>query len=140
LSHFTEKRPQLPGQEVPGLGLAREMSEIELRIAMRVGLTGIAFRPSWYHMAFAARARFQFVEPKRQGRFLAMLRDLGHRSLLEVTLACAKGHVRMNGKKYTWEADEMVYLLDTALTENAIATEEANRVLFTLDEATVAAS
>lgn len=139
LAHFTEKRPQLPGQEVPGLGLAREMSEIELRIAIRLGLAGIAFRPSWYHMAYAARARFRFVEPQRQGRFLAMIRDLGQRSLLDVTLACAHGHVRMNGNAYTWEADEMVYLLDTLPEECPLAAEEAARVTFTLDAETAAA-
>lgn len=138
LAQFTEKRPQLPGQEVPGLGMAREMSEIELRIAMRLGFAGIAFRPSWYHMAYAARSRFQFVDPRRQGRFLAMLRDLGHCPLLEVTLACADGRVRMNGERYTWEADEMVYLLDTPIAESAIATEEADRVRFTIENVTAA--
>lgn len=134
LAHFTEKRPQLPGQDVPGLGMAREMSELELRIAIRLGFTGLAFRPGWYHMAFAARARFQFVDPQRQGRFLAMLRDLGRRPLLEVTLACAEGRVRMNGDAYTWEADEMVYLLDTVPIENAAIEKEAQRVTFRVED------
>lgn len=133
LAYFTARRPQLPGQEHPGLGLAREMSEIELRIAIRLGLEGIAFRPSWYHMAYAARSRFQFVDPRRQGRFMAMLRDLGRHPLLEVTLACAHGQLRMNGEVYTWEADEMVYLLDQQPSENPLIAEEAERVTFTLE-------
>jgi hypothetical protein len=134
LVHFTEKRPRLPGQEVPGLGMAREISELELRIAIRLGFAGIAFRPSWYHMAFAARSRFQFADCRRQGRFLAMQRDLGHRPLLEVTLGCAQGRVRMNGEKYTWEADVMMYLLDAAPTENTTTVEETQRVVFTFDD------
>jgi acetoin utilization deacetylase AcuC-like enzyme len=134
LAQFTEKRPQLPGQEVPGLGMAREMSELELRIAIRLGFSGIAFRPSWYHMAYAARARFYFVDPQRQARFLAMVRDLGKRSLLDVTLACAHGRVRMNGEPYTWEADEMVYLLDEPLPENPAVQAEAEKVRFTMAE------
>jgi hypothetical protein len=138
LAHFTDKRPKLPGQEVPGLGLAREMSEIELRMAIRLGFAGIAFRPSWYHMAYTARSRFRFVDPQRQGRFLAMIRDSGHRSLLDVTMACAEGHVRMNGETYTWEADEMVYLLDTTPEENPVVAEEAARVTFTFDVDTAA--
>lgn len=133
LAHFTERRPQLPGQEVPGLGLAKEMSEIELRIALRLGFEGIAFRPSWYHMAYAGRARFYFVDPRRQGRFLAMIRDLGHHSLLEVTLACANARIRMNGTPYTWEADEMVYLLNKPPEEDPAIAEEMRRVSFEME-------
>ncbi|HRI72659.1 MAG TPA: hypothetical protein PK156_50830, partial [Polyangium sp.] len=132
IAQFTQKRPQLPGQEFPGLGLAREMSEIELRMAKRLGFAGVAFRPSWYHTAFAARSRFQFVNPQRQGRFLAMIRDLKTYSLLDVTLACAHEGVLMNGEPYTWEADEMVYLLDEPPAENPAIAEESNRVTFTL--------
>lgn len=134
LAHFTEKRPKLPGQEVPGLGMAREMSELELRIAIRLGFTGLAFRPGWYHMAFAARSRFQFVDQKRQGRFVAMLRDLGRHPLLDVTLACAQGRIRMNGEQYTWEADAMVYLLDTVPTNSEAIEKEAQSVTFTVDD------
>lgn len=133
LAPFTDKRPQLPGQEVPGLGLAREMSEIELRIAIRLGFEGIAFRPSWYHMAYTARSRFRFVDPKRQGRFLAMLRDLAPYPLLEVTMACAHGRVRMDGERYVWEADEMVYLMGTPIQEDPLAVDEAKRVKFSME-------
>lgn len=132
LAQFTEKRPQLPGQEVPGLGMAREMSELELRIALRLGFGGIAFSPSWYHMAYTAKSRFYFVEPRRHGRFLAMMRDLGKYSLLEVTLACANGRVLMNGEPYTWEASEMVYLLDKAIPEDPMVQAEAECVTFTM--------
>lgn len=133
LAHFTANRPQLPGQEVPGLGLAKEMSELELRIAIRLGFAGIAYRPSWYHMAYAGRAKFHFVDPRRQGRFLAMIRDLRHLSLLEVTLACAAGRVHKNGAPYTWEADEMVYLLDKPPEADPAINEEMQRVSFRLE-------
>jgi hypothetical protein len=134
LAQFTEKKPQLPGQEVPGLGMAREMSELELRIAIRLGFSGIAFSPSWYHMAYAARSRFYFVDPRRQGRFLAMVRDLSKYSLLDVTLACANGRIRMNGEPYTWEASEMVYLLDKPVPEDPMVQAEAECVTFTMAE------
>jgi len=140
LAQFTEKRPQLPGQEVPGLGMAREMSELELRIAIRLGFSGIAFSPSWYHMAYTARARFYFVDPRRQGRFLAMIRDLSKYSLLEVTLACANGRVFKNGEPYTWEASEMVYLLDKPVPEDPMVQAEAECVTFTMSEQVTAST
>lgn len=105
---FSTFRPQLPGQEVPGLGLAREMAQILGLMARRLLLDGVAFRPSWYHMAYAARHTGRFLDSARQGRFLALVRDSRDRPLLEVTRAVAEGRVTLNGAPYAWEAEEMV--------------------------------
>ncbi len=107
-AHFSNLRPQLPGQEVPGLGLAREMTQILTLMAKRLMLEGVAFRPSWFHMAWAARHDARFVDPQRQGRFEALVRDVSKVSLLEATRAIAAGHVALNGQPYAWEPDEMV--------------------------------
>src|SRR5438477_4929021 len=45
-ARFSAERPQLPGQEVPGLGLSREVLELISRMAARLGLEGLAFRPA----------------------------------------------------------------------------------------------
>ncbi|HEY6097803.1 MAG TPA: histone deacetylase, partial [Anaeromyxobacter sp.] len=108
---FSGKRPRLPGQEVPGLGMAREVGTMLARMAVRLGLGGVAFRPAHYHTAYAARHEFAFVDPDRQGRFEALVRDLAGMPLLEATLAVAEGRVRLDGRPYPWEADEMVYWL-----------------------------
>lgn len=105
---FSSVRPQLPGQEVPGLGLAREMSQLVGLMAKRVLLDGVAFRPSWFHMAYAARHVSRFVNPQRQGRFEALVRDLKVVPLLQATRAVAEGRITLNGEPYTWEADEMI--------------------------------
>ena len=81
-AHFSNLRPQLPGQEVPGLGLAREMSQLLTLMAKRLLLDGVAFRPSWYHMAWAARHDARFIDSGRQGRFEALVRDLKEVPLL----------------------------------------------------------
>jgi acetoin utilization deacetylase AcuC-like enzyme len=107
-SRFSSTRPQLPGQEVPGLGLAKEMTHLLTLIAARLLLDGVAFRPSWFHMAWAARHSARFVDPGRQGRFEALCRDVRGIPLLEATRAMADGRVRLNGAPYAWEADEMV--------------------------------
>jgi acetoin utilization deacetylase AcuC-like enzyme len=107
-ARFSGVRPQLPGQEVPGLGLAKEMTQLLALIAKRLLLAGIAFRPSWYHMAWAARDGARFVNPRRQGRFEALCRDLRGVPLLEATRAVAEGKVLLNGAPYAWEPDEMV--------------------------------
>lgn len=107
-ARFSAVRPQLPGQEVPGLGLAKEMTQLLAIMAGRLLLDGVAFRPSWFHMAWAARHSARFVDPERQGRFEALCRDLRQVPLLEATRAVAEGKVRLNGQPYAWEADEMV--------------------------------
>ncbi len=105
---FSALRPQLPGQEVPGLGLAREMTQLLGLMAKRLVLDGVAFRPSWYHMAFAARHGARFVTAVRQGQFEALMRDLRDVPLLDATRLVADGRVTLNDRPWKWEADEMV--------------------------------
>ncbi|MFZ5470529.1 MAG: histone deacetylase, partial [Myxococcota bacterium] len=133
-ARFSDKRPQLPGQEVPGLGLARETAELLGLMARRLVLDGVAFRPAWFHIAYAGRYRARFVDPARQGRFEALMRDLKHLSLLKATTAVAQGRVRLDGKPYQWEADDMVYWLsrDEKQAEAEIAAER-ERAHFTVE-------
>jgi hypothetical protein len=127
---FSPERPRLPGQDVPGLGIAREAGMLLVRIAERLGLAGVAFRPSWLHTAYPARPYMRFVDSARQGRFEALLRDLGDLRLLEATTALAEGRVQMNGEAYVWEADEMVHWLDGRHGDREAARAERERVRF----------
>lgn len=134
-AQFSAMRPQLPGQEVPGLGLAREMTQLLGLMAKRLMLDGVAFRPSWYHMAWAARHNAHFIDARRQGRFEALMRDLATLSLLDATRAVAEGHVRLNGAPYAWEPDEMVYRVkeDEAPQDRAAVAAERDRCHFAMD-------
>jgi hypothetical protein len=103
------------------------------RMAVRLRLRGVAFRPAHYHTAFSARHDFTFVDPARQGRFEAMVRDLAGVSLLEATEAVTAGKVTMNGAPYAWEADEMIYWIRSGLPLDREAVElERARVRFEL--------
>ncbi len=131
---FAVSRPRLPGQEVPGLGLAREAGELLVRMAHRLDLDGLGFRPGWYHVAYTARYRFKMSDPTRQGRFEALTRDLGHLPLLHVTRAIAKGRVLMNGQPYRWEPALMVmYFQRPAMYDERVEVERGS-VKFCLAE------
>lgn len=133
-ARFNDRRPQLPGQDAPGLGLAREIGWALARIARRLGLDGVAYRPAWFHTAYSGRYHFVFANPVHQGRFEAMQRDLKDVPLIDVTRAAAEGRLRINGEPYTWEAEEMVFwLARSPLDEEAVA-RERDRVRFTLVE------
>ena len=133
-AQFSERRPRLPGQDVPGLGLAREAGTMLARMAIRLGLGGVVFRPAYFHTAYAARHEFAFVDPERQGRFEALVRDLAHVPLLEATNLVAEGRVRMDGRPYAWEADEMAYWLRESPADAGEVERERETVKFTVAE------
>jgi len=131
-AQFSALRPKLPGQDVPGLGIAREAVTMLARMAIRLGLGGVAFRPAHYHNAWAARHGFAFVDPDRQGRFEALVRDLAGLTLLEATIAVDEGRVLLDGKPYGWEADDMAYWLHESPTAPGEVERERDRVSFTV--------
>jgi acetoin utilization deacetylase AcuC-like enzyme len=130
---FSDRRPRLPGQDVPGLGLGREIGTMLALMAARLGLGAVVFRPAHFHTAYAARHAFQFVDPDRQGRFEALLRDLAGLPLLAATNAVAAGDVKLDGAPYAWEADEMAYWLREAPIEAGEVERERDRVRFTYE-------
>ena len=110
-AHFSERRPRLPGQEVPGLGLAQEAGTMLARMAVRLGLGGVAFRPSNFHVAYSARQGLRLRPAGAPGRFEALVRDLADYPLARATQLVADGKVLLGDTPYEWEADEMVYWL-----------------------------
>jgi acetoin utilization deacetylase AcuC-like enzyme len=137
-AQFSERRPRLPGQDVPGLGLAREAGTMLARMAVRLGLGGVVFRPAYFHTAYAARHEFAFIDPERQGRFEALVRDLAHVPLLEATNLVADGRVLMDGRPYAWEADEMAYWLRESPADAGEVERERDSVRFTIANQAVA--
>jgi acetoin utilization deacetylase AcuC-like enzyme len=132
---FSARRPRLPGQEVPGLGLSREIGTMLVLMASRLGLGAVVFRPAHFHTAYAARHEFQFVDPDRQGRFEALVRDLAGVPLVEATSAVAAGRVRLDGAPYAWEADEMASWLREPPVDAGEVERERDRVRFTYERA-----
>jgi len=137
MAEFCAHRPQLPGQDVPGLGLVTETAHFLSLLARERHLEGIAFKPSWYHMAYVAKRFCRFVEAKRQGRFLALLRDLKGWPLLVAAQALVEDKVQLNGEPYAWEPLDMVHSLSEKFTEELQAEQaeilaEAQRCHFEL--------
>jgi hypothetical protein len=131
-ARFSPKRPKLPGQEVPGLGLVREVTQLVVLASAHLNVAGVAFVPAHYHTAFVARAHFRFVDPVHQGRFEALLRDLGHLPLAEVTEAIDRQEVLMNGEPFRWEPGEMMLRLNGAPGSDPEVAAERDRVAFSV--------
>ena len=73
---FDSARPQLPGQDHPGLGLAKMVLGLLLIMARRLNLAGLLNHPAHFHNAVMGDAVFSFCDPETQGRFDALKRDL----------------------------------------------------------------
>lgn len=105
---FRAGRAPLPGQQVPGLGLVREVGELHLRVAERLGLAGVAMRPAWPHIAYAVRGHMRCVTPREQGQLEALFRDLADVPLSELSARVRAGDARCNGEPWAWPAPVMV--------------------------------
>ncbi len=110
-SRFREGRPPLPGQDTPGLGLAKEATLLLSLIARRLGLHAVVFRPAWFHLARSGRSQYRFLDPERQGRFEALVRDMEGTPLADASKAVSEGRVLLDGKPYTWEATDFAHYL-----------------------------
>ena len=112
LAHFRAGRGPLPGQEVPGLGMAREATALLSRVARRLDLLGVAVRPAYLHVAAAAHPAMRFVDPARQARFLALLDAIQAAALplSEATRRLAAGQASLHSAPYAWEPELMVRL------------------------------
>jgi len=105
---FGPRRPKLPGQDVPGLGMVRDVVTMLHQAAERLHLAGLCYQPAYLHTAFVGRRHFRYLDPGRQGRFLALLRDLAGVPLVKLTNALSDGRVTLNGEPYIWEPGLMV--------------------------------
>jgi len=92
----------------------------------------VVYRPAHYHTAYPARHYFAFVDPARQGRFEALMRDLSGLSLVEAIQALDEGRVLLEGQPYRWEADEMAFWLRESPAEPGEVAHERERVRFTV--------
>lgn len=140
-AEFSDRRPRLPGQEHPGLGIAREADEMLLRMAKRLGLAGVAFRPAQFHVAVQTRSRYRFVDARRQGRFEALVRDLAVLPLPVATVKVSEGRVRLvrsggdpAGEPYAWEPDVMVHWIAPMPEDAGALLAEREAVRFVIAE------
>ena len=110
---FRPHRLPLPSQEHPGLGLRFEVFEMLVLMAERLGLAGIVNVPMHYHNARLYKVRATFIDPKVEGRFRALLRDLQDRSLFEQSWAVHEGCVidRRTGDPFEWHGHEQLCAL-----------------------------
>jgi acetoin utilization deacetylase AcuC-like enzyme len=123
---FSPARPRLPGQQLPGLGLAEETMQLLVAAAERLSLDGVSFVPAHYHVAWIAKSRFVMWDPAARGRFEAIVRHTARHPLAVVSERLGtSGWPLEDGGTTRWEPTEMVIPLAPAMAEHLARTEPA---------------
>ena len=127
---FTPGRPRLPGQQHPGLGMLREFLGWLVMVAEILGLDGIYYVPSHYHVAAQSRTLVRFLDPADEAWFRALGRALEGVPLAEASAAVHGGCVRdaATGEPVAWRACPMVLPTSERLRERVFGEAYERRV------------
>ncbi len=116
LQSFSKKRPPLPGQSHPGLGLGKRVVDIFIYLARLTRKDGLLAFPAYFHNALLFSRYFYFVNPEKAAEVLAIekaLPDIPFKHLAWIAhLNCLRTGA---GETYEWKAQEMVYPINKAL-------------------------
>ncbi|MFA6033426.1 MAG: hypothetical protein WC889_11050 [Myxococcota bacterium] len=110
LRQFTAKRPQLPGQKFPGLGVGDRVMIMLSALGEKMKTEGLANTPEYPHNAVLYSQKFMYLNPETQGRLTALKRDLGKYALADGSWGIMLGCVRevRSGETFQWFKEEQI--------------------------------
>jgi acetoin utilization deacetylase AcuC-like enzyme len=108
-SPFTGGRPRLPGQQHPGLGVTAEMQALFIHASQRLQLDGVLNRPAHYHTGLFGSDSFFFLDPRVEGRMLAIIAVLKDLPIAEASALVEKKALRLvDGTAVPWDPSDFV--------------------------------
>lgn len=116
---FHPGRQKLPGQSYPGLGILRIAMGVILDLAKQIGKEAVVNIPEYYHNAVLYHPAFRFFLPEIEGKFLALKKFLGHRSLAEASGLVTSQKIKDENTNQTfhWKAHEQILGLSPKIKE-----------------------
>jgi len=113
---FSEKKPALPGQEHPGLGLGKKVLDIFVYLARLTKKDGLLAFPAYFHNALLFSRYFHFLNPEKQGEILAIPKAFPQIPFKQLAWIVYFNCLRWkNDKIYEWKAEEQIYPLNKTL-------------------------
>ena len=127
-ARFTARRPRLPGQKHPGLGVLPDVMSLLVVACDRLGLDGLLFVPAHYHTACQGRKYLRFLSPGDEAFMRALEKALAGTPLPEATHAVEQNRVvnARTGRFVSWRSMPMVFPVTDRLQER-ISGEEFER-------------
>jgi len=103
-SRFELSDKLLPGQKHPGLGLLRDTTAVLVVVSERLGLDGLVYTPSQFHLARLGVDLAWCLRPQDEGRFQAVQKVLAGQRLSEAAETINAGKVidSHTGEPWNW--------------------------------------
>ncbi len=116
---FSQERPQLPGQEYPGLGIGSKALELLVMASKRLGLKGIINIPDHFHNAFFYSKIFYYENPQDQANLLAIIKKKKKKKIYDLAWAIENGKLidSNTGEIYKWKGKRQVLPLTKEWTQ-----------------------
>jgi hypothetical protein len=122
-AEFGPYRRPLPGQRFPGLGMLKDVLGWVVMLCEILGLDGVFYSPSSYHVAAQSRSLVRFLHPEHEARFRALKAAMPGLSLSEASQAVEQGRMRdaATGATVRWEGEPMVLPVSSRLKERVFS-------------------
>jgi hypothetical protein len=117
LGDFTVRRPRLPGQKHPGLGMSIIAVELLMITCWRLKLAALVNFPSHYHNAFLYSKIFFYLDPVAQAKYLAIKKAFKAFPLDKLSWGIDWGCVKeeTSNEVFTWMVSEQIVPVDEKL-------------------------
>lgn len=114
---FDEKRPQLPGQTNPGLGILKYCFNLLHLLAEEICKDGFLDIPDHMHGAIMYSRKFKFFDPVHEAIIRAVIRDLRNYSISDISWGIITGAIieRYSGKPQVYDPCEQVHYVSRRL-------------------------
>ncbi len=130
LKKFTSHKPQLPGQDYPGLGVGRMTVELIKRVALNLEKDGVLNYPQYYHNAVMYSEIFKFYNPEVYGRMLAIKELLKEFSFADSAWIVHSGCIidKMKRTRFIWKSEEMILPISQMMKDYFSSSEYEEKV------------
>jgi hypothetical protein len=126
---FSRKRPPLPGQNHPGLGLRKKVVDIFAYLGRLLRKEGLLAFPAYFHNALLFSRYFCFLNPEKTAEVRAIRKsfpDIPFKHLAWIVYLNSLR--REDGAVYEWHAEEQIYPLCKELKNYFDSREYKHRV------------
>ncbi|MFW5807525.1 MAG: hypothetical protein ACOCWH_00560 [Spirochaetota bacterium] len=114
---FTKERPQLPGQQYPGLGCLRQLLRMMELFSKRMSCDGFLDVPDHLHLSLMYSRSFFFIDAEKEGTLRALLSSLKGESLYDIAWASVTEAIidDLSGLPYRYVPAEQLFAISGSL-------------------------